>query len=58
MKRKHSPVRTDDHHDDRAEAIPVVPPRIWAVLEAMAYVGALVDPTGVLLTEHQRRSRR
>jgi len=29
--------------------------RIWAVLEAMAYAGAVIDPSGVLATQRFRR---
>jgi hypothetical protein len=29
--------------------------RIWAVLEAMAYAGAVIDPSGVLATHRFRR---
>jgi hypothetical protein len=30
-------------------------PRLWAVLEAMAYAGAVIDPSGVLATHRFRR---
>jgi hypothetical protein len=33
------------------------PTRTWRVLEAMAYAGAYIDPTGVLAVEHLRRIR-
>jgi hypothetical protein len=29
----------------------------WRVLEAMAYAGAYINPTGVLAVEHLRRLR-
>jgi hypothetical protein len=31
-------------------------PRIWAVLEALAYAGAVLDPTGALAIHRFRRS--
>jgi hypothetical protein len=31
------------------------PARIWRVVEAMAYAGAYIDPTGVLAVERLRR---
>ena len=31
------------------------PARIWRVVEALAYAGAYIDPTGVLAVEHLRR---
>lgn len=42
------------------------PSRIWVLLAALAFAGALIDPTGVLAAqrfarvpeEHQRRDRR
>jgi len=48
-------------HDRKTE-----PSRIWVLLEALAYAGAYIDPTGVLAArrfsrvreEHQRRGRR
>jgi hypothetical protein len=33
------------------------PTRTWRVLEAMAYAGAYIDPTGVLAVERLRRIR-
>jgi hypothetical protein len=50
-----------DDHDRKTE-----PSRIWVLLEALAYAGAYIDPTGVLAAqrfsrvreEHQRRGRR
>ena len=29
--------------------------RIWAVLEALAYAGATIDPSGVLVSQRLRR---
>jgi len=51
-----------DHHDrDRAPK----PSRIWVLLEALAYGGAYIDPTGALarqrfarVREEQRHGRR
>jgi hypothetical protein len=40
--------------DDRDAARPV-PSRIWAVLEALAYAGAVIEPTGVLAVHRFRR---
>jgi hypothetical protein len=33
------------------------PPRMWALLEALAYAGVFIDPTGVLTTQRLRRAR-
>jgi hypothetical protein len=32
-----------------------VPSRAWALLEALAYAGALIDPSGVLAGQRLRR---
>jgi hypothetical protein len=32
-------------------------PRVWALLEAMAYAGAFIDPTGALALQRLRRTR-
>lgn len=51
VKRDHAAARTAPHGD------PAATPRYWAVLEAMAYAGAVIDPTGVLAAERLRRVR-
>jgi hypothetical protein len=33
------------------------PSKTWALLEALAYAGAFIDPTGVLVLERLRRAR-
>jgi hypothetical protein len=43
-------------HVDRDAAGPARS-RIWAVLEALAYAGAVIDPSGVLASHRFRRPR-
>jgi hypothetical protein len=31
--------------------------RLWTLIEALAYAGAYVDPSGILAVEHLRRAR-
>jgi hypothetical protein len=50
----HRPLPERPDHDDRA-AGRAAPSRVWALLEAMAYAGAIIDPTGVLAAERFRR---
>jgi hypothetical protein len=33
------------------------PSRLWALLEALAYAGAHVDPSGILAVERLRRAK-
>jgi hypothetical protein len=33
------------------------PSRLWTVLEALAYAGAYIDPSGILAVERMRRAR-
>jgi hypothetical protein len=42
-------------HDHQAQPI-ARPTRVWALLEALGYAGALIDPTGVLAAERFRRA--
>jgi hypothetical protein len=51
VKRDHAAARTTDHGE------PATTPRYWAVLEALAYAGTLLDPTGILAAERLRRMR-
>lgn len=55
----------DDHHDrpgdlDRAwwadHAVEPKRSRLWALIEALAYAGAIVDPSGILAVERLRRA--
>jgi hypothetical protein len=39
------------------DAAPPARSRIWAVLEALAYAGASIDPSGVLVSHRFRRYR-
>jgi hypothetical protein len=41
----------DHAHRGRAHRLS----RLWAVLEALGYAGALIDPTGVLASHRFRR---
>jgi hypothetical protein len=41
------------HDDDRPSARAM---RLWAMLQALGYVGALIDPTGVLTARRFRRA--
>jgi hypothetical protein len=47
-----APARSD--RADRDTARPARS-RIWAVLEALAYAGATIDPSGVLVSQRFRR---
>jgi hypothetical protein len=48
-------VRSDtDQIDRRAERRRA---RLWTVIEALAYAGALVDPSGVLAVERLRQAK-
>jgi len=31
--------------------------RLWALIEALAYVGAVVDPSGIMAVERLRRAK-
>jgi hypothetical protein len=42
-------------HADRARELE--PSRIWVLLEALAYAGAFIDPTGVLAAQRFTRTR-
>jgi hypothetical protein len=33
------------------------PSRWWTVIEALAYAGAVIDPTGILAVERMRQAR-
>jgi hypothetical protein len=47
--------RHDAHQPDRARE----PGRskLWTLIEALAYAGAIVDPSGILAVERLRRAR-
>ena len=32
-------------------------PRLWALIEALAYAGAIVDPSGIMAVERLRRAK-
>jgi hypothetical protein len=40
-----------DHRAERRRA------RLWTVIEALAYAGAYVDPSGILVVERLRRAQ-
>jgi len=40
-----------DHDGERARS------RIWTVIEALAYAGAYVDPSGILAVERLRQAK-
>jgi hypothetical protein len=46
--------RAAPDHDDRDGTRPEAS-RVWAVLEALAYAGAFIDPSGVLASQRFRR---
>jgi hypothetical protein len=52
-----TPTRATATPSDRADRDAARParPRIWAVLEALAYAGASIDPSGVLVSQRFRR---
>jgi hypothetical protein len=47
--------RDDTHPTDRDR--PPSPTWLWTVIEALAYAGAVIDPTGILAVERMRRAR-
>jgi hypothetical protein len=47
--------RDDTHPTDRDPQ--PRPSRWWTVIEALAYAGAFVDPSGILAVERLRRAR-
>jgi hypothetical protein len=52
-----APARAIAAPSDRADRDTARPARsrIWAVLEALAYAGATIDPSGVLVSQRFRR---
>jgi hypothetical protein len=42
-------------HADLDDAAPA-PSRLWRLLEALAYAGALIDPSGALVAQRFRRA--
>lgn len=53
-----TPVRATAAPSDRADRHTAAHParsRIWAVLEALAYAGATIDPSGMLVSQRFRR---
>jgi hypothetical protein len=40
-----------DHHVERTRS------RIWTVIEALAYAGAFIDPSGILAVERLRQAK-
>jgi len=40
-----------DHNGERARS------RIWTVIEALAYAGAFIDPSGILAVERLRQAK-
>ena len=45
------PTDPTDHVRERRQA------RLWTLIEALAYAGAVVDPSGVLAVERLRRAK-
>jgi hypothetical protein len=41
-----------EHDDPRS-----TPSRVWALVEALTYAGAFIDPTGVLAIQRLRRAQ-
>jgi hypothetical protein len=46
-------IETDrtDHDNDRARS------RLWTLIEALAYAGAYIDPSGILAVERLRQAK-
>jgi hypothetical protein len=40
-----------DHDNDRARS------RLWTLIEALAYAGAYIDPSGILAVERLRQAK-
>jgi hypothetical protein len=57
MQTKSIPARTRTTGPGEREAAGPAPSKVWALLEAMAYAGAFIDPTGIMVAEAERRRR-
>ena len=47
----------DTDRADRADLGRERPSRLWAVLEALAYAGAYIDPSGILAVQRLRQAQ-
>jgi hypothetical protein len=50
------PAFRDDAHATDPDR-PPRPSRLWPLIEALAYAGAVIDPSGILAVERLRRAR-
>jgi hypothetical protein len=52
-----APAFRDRDATDHADLGRERPSRIWAVLEALAYAGAFIDPSGILAVQRLRQAQ-
>ena len=50
------PAVRDRDANERADLDRERPSRLWTLIEALAYAGAMVDPSGILAVERLRRA--
>ena len=50
-----APRRDDDPDGTAREVAAREPSRLWRLIEALAYAGALIDPSGALVAQRFRR---
>ena len=51
------PAFRDTDHTDDADLSRERPSRIWALIEALAYAGAVMDPSGILAVQRLRQAK-
>jgi hypothetical protein len=51
------PAFRDTDHTDDADLGRERPSRIWALIEALAYAGAVMDPSGILAVQRLRQAQ-
>jgi hypothetical protein len=52
-----TPAFRDRDANDHADLDRERPSRIWALLEALAYAGAFIDPSGILAMQRLRQTQ-
>jgi hypothetical protein len=53
-----APALRDRHDDDRVDHDrPPGRSRLWALIEALAYAGAIADPSGIMAVARLRRAK-
>jgi hypothetical protein len=57
IRRGTTPALRDRPDADQADLGRERPSRLWALLEALAYAGAYIDPSGVLAVQRLRQAR-